>query len=153
MPQSSLTPLWGFLAALPVAVGAWLLVTGLLSTLSGWPTLAATFPGGPVPPGNRLRGQVLGLGPVRENNVTIVVPTTQGLYLYAVVLFRVRRRPVLVPWPKVRYLESRQLLWARWHVLDLGGVTTLRVRPDLLPVLRSHGVAVPSEALPPPRSQ
>ena len=83
----------------------------------------------------------------RKKNAAALIRSPSGLYLYAMALFRFRRPPVLVPWAKVRYVDSHQLLWSRWHVLDLGGVTTLSVRPRLLPFLRANGVAVPSDAL------
>lgn len=142
-----LAPIVALIVALPLFGGFWLLVTGLLASLSGWPALAAAFPGGPRPEGDVIRGQVLGIGRVRENNVTNIVATATGLYLYPMVLFRYRRPSVLVPWGKVRYQTSHQLLWARWHEVDLGGVTTLKVRDRVLPLLRSHGVTVPSDAL------
>jgi hypothetical protein len=144
---SILTPVVAALVALPLALGFWMLVTGLLAVLSGWSALAAAFPGGARPLGEPIRGQVLGTGRVQEKNVTTAIPTAAGLYLYPMVLFRYRRPPVLVPWTKVRYLDSHQLLWARWHEVDLGGVTTLKVRPGLLPILRSHGVVIPADAL------
>ncbi len=142
-----LAPVVATLVALPLALGLWMLVTGLLAVLSGWPALAAAFPGGPRPAGKPIRGQVLGTGSVQEKNVTTVIATEAGLYLYPMVLFRYRRAPVLVPWARIRYRESHQFLWARWHELDLGGVTTLKVRTRLLPILRSHGVPVPADAL------
>jgi hypothetical protein len=125
--------------------GFWLLITAILSTFSGWPALAESFPGGAIPPGERLRGRVLGVGSVRENNVTVLVPTPRGLYLYAMFLFRCRRSPLLVPWSRVGYLGSGQMLWARWYDLDLGGISTLRVRQSLGPVLRSYSVAIPAD--------
>ncbi|MFN8574509.1 MAG: hypothetical protein U0132_20825 [Gemmatimonadaceae bacterium] len=126
-------------------VGLWTVVTGLLASLSGWTALAESFPGGERPAGEVIRGQVIGMGRVQEKNVTFVIATTAGLYLYAMPLFRFRRQPVLVPWRRVRYAESHRFLWARWHDVDLGGVTTLKVRPRLLAVLASHGVAIPSD--------
>ncbi len=147
MAFSLLPPVVAALVALPLALGFWMLVTGLLAVLSGWPALAAAFPGGPRPVGEAIRGQVLGTGRVQEKNVTTAIPTAGGLYLYPMVLFRYRRPPVLVPWTMVRYLESHQLLWARWHEIDLGGVATLKVRPGLLPILKAHGVAIPADAL------
>ena len=146
MTSPSLLPtIIAALTGLLLVAAVWLLVTTLLSALSGWPALAAAFPGGPIPDGERLRGQVLGLGLVRENNVTTLVPCARGLYLYAMILFRLRRPPVLVPWSQVRYRDSRRLLWSRWYVLDLGGVTSIRVRQRLGPILRAHGVALPAE--------
>lgn len=147
MTATLLAPALAILGGLLFFTGFWLLVTSVLTTLSGWPSLAATFPGGSRPAGRALWGQVIGMGPVQEKNVTAVIPAVSGLYLYPMALFRFRRPPVLVPWFRVRYVSSHQFLWSRWHKLDLGGITTINVRPALLSLLRDHGVAVPADAL------
>ena len=94
-----------------------------------------------------LRGQVIALGAVRERNVTNLILTASGLHLYPLWPFRFMRPPLLVPWKKVRYLDSRQIFWLRSADLDLGGLARLRVRPGLLPELTRYGVAIPSDAL------
>ena len=147
LSPSFLTPALAVVVGLAAFASFWLLITSLLSSLSGWPVLAATFPAVVRPEGKGLRGQVIGIGAVRENNVTIVIPSANGLYLYAMILFRFRRAPVLVPWVNVRYVDSHQFLWSRWHVVDLGGITTLSVRPRLLPFLKDNGVSIPADAL------
>ena len=91
-------------------VGLWLFVCAFLAELSRWPALARRFPGGECPEGTVLRGQVIGVGMVGENNVTYLIPTAAGLYIYAHFLFRFRRRPVLVPWSEIRYESTRRLL-------------------------------------------
>jgi hypothetical protein len=113
-------------------VGAWLVVSAILSEVSGWPALARRYPGGPRPEGKRLRGQVVGIGAVSENSVTVLIPTDRGLYMYAIVLFRFHHPPVMLPWSDVHYAGERKLAWWRWVVLDIGSIgasTTLRIRP------------------------
>jgi len=126
----------------------WTAVTGLLAYVSGWPALAAAYRCMARPPGASLRGQVIALGLVRERNVTYLILTASGLYLYPLWPFRFMRPPLLVPWKEVRYLDSRQIFWLRSADLDLGGLARLRVRPGLLPELTQYGVAIPSDALP-----
>ena len=124
MNEPSAFPLWfPFLF-----VGGWLLVGALLGELSRWPELAYRFPGGQRPIGTTLSGQVVGMGFVSENNVTTLVVAPTGLYLSANVLFRFRRPPILVPWGEVRYVSERKILWWRNYVLDLGGVTQIRIK-------------------------
>lgn len=147
MTGVDLAPILAVPLALLLFCGFWAGVTTLLAHLTGWPALAAAFPGGAVPPGERLRGMVYGFRRVNENRVTTVVPTAAGLYLYPMLLFRLARPPVLVPWNRVRYESERSFLWGRWHDIDLAGITTMRVAPALLPVLRRHGVAIPGSAL------
>jgi hypothetical protein len=128
-------PLWFILV--------WLGVTGLLAEVSGWRRLARRYPGTVRPEGTRFLGQVASFGGVSENNVTFLVVSESGLYLYAFIVFRFLRPPILVPWREVAYVsEWRFLLW-RTHRLRLGGTTSIWVKPKaydaLRPWLPSHG--------------
>lgn len=138
-------PLLGVLVGVPLFAAWWLAITSLLLWVTGWRRLAAAFPGGPRPGGEVLRGQVYGFGRVNENNVTNVITARDGLYLFPMFLFRFRRPPVLVPWDRVRYLESGRQLWVRWHRVELGGTARVRVSTRLLRELRAHGVRVPAD--------
>ena len=131
--------------ALPLFAIFWVLITGVLASISGWPNLADTFPAGERPDSEALRRSVLKIGRIGENNVTTLRPTPQGLYMSANPLFRFRRPPVLVPWNRIEYVTSHRVLWQRSSTLDLGGITTIRVRNRVLPVLRAHGVRVPDD--------
>ena len=132
--------------AIPLFAIFWVLVTGLLASISGWPSLADTFPAGERPDVNALRRSVLKIGRIGENNVTTLRPTAQGLYMSVNPLFRFRRPPVLVPWNRIEPVSSHRMLWQRSTTLDLGGITTIRVRNRVLPVLRAHGVRVPDDS-------
>ncbi|MBK6780540.1 MAG: hypothetical protein IPG75_13350 [Gemmatimonadetes bacterium] len=147
MSPGQLAPVVAVPLALLLFAGFWVAVTSLLAHLTGWPALAAEYPGGEEPQGERLRGMVYGFRRVNENRVTTLVATPKGLYLTPMRLFRLGRPPVLVPWNRVRYEAERSFLWGRWHDIDLAGITTMRVAPALLPVLRRHGVSIPGTAL------
>ncbi|MGH7711573.1 MAG: hypothetical protein ACREOG_09820 [Gemmatimonadaceae bacterium] len=148
--ESSLHPaVFGAIVAmfsLLALVGTWFLVTAILAAASGWPELANTFPGAERPAGKVLRRLVLKVGSVGENGVTALVPTAQGLYLESHPLFRFRRPAVHVPWNRIRFVDSHRILWQRSFTLDLGGVTTMRVRVPAVRILREHGVQIPHEA-------
>lgn len=132
-------PLWfplGF-------VGLWLLVGALLSEFSGWPALSRRFPADERPIGIALRGQVVGIGNVGENNVTGLIVTSMGLYMYANPLFRFRRPPILIPWREIQYVSERRFLWMHSHKLSLGGgITTIRVKEKALRELQ-HFLSTP----------
>ena len=147
MPPSALAIVGSVLGGLALFAGLWLLITGALARFSGWTALAAAFPGRLRPNGEVVRRQVVGLGSINENGVTNVIMAPEGLYLFPMVLFSYRRAPVLVPWAKLRYVESHQILWSRWHEVDLGGITILKVRDQLLSALREHNVRIPADAL------
>jgi hypothetical protein len=120
------------------AVALWLFVGALLSELSGWPELARAHPDQATERGHRLRGQVTAMGWVSENNVTTIEATPVGLRLTTMFLFRFRRPTLLVPWEQIRGVSGRRLLWARWYVLDLGGITTVSVKRRAWDVIRPH---------------
>jgi len=110
-------------------VPLWLLITGLLALVSGWRTVAARFPAGDIPPdGERFGGQVSGFGIVAENNATSVVVAPAGLHLSAILLFRLGRPPILVPWDQVKWKSQRRFLWVHDHRLDLGGLSTVTMK-------------------------
>jgi hypothetical protein len=131
---------------IPVMVGMWVAVTGLLASMSGWPDLADTFPARERPQGTLLKRSVFKVGAVGENGVTMMIPTTQGLYLEPMILFRIRRPAVLVPWNRIRFVESHRVLWKRSLTLDLGGITTMRMHPRVISILVAHGVQIPQDA-------
>jgi hypothetical protein len=107
---------------------AWLTIGALLSFLSGWTALAQQFRAESGPVGKELRGQVVSVGIVGDKNVTYVSVSDRGLYLRSHVLFRFMRAPVLVPWSEVKYVSERKVLWWRSYLVDLAGITTIRVK-------------------------
>lgn len=131
---------------IPLMIGFWVAVTGLLASMSGWPDLADTFPGRERPQGEVFKNAVFKVGSVGEKGVTTMIATAVGLYLVPATPFRFRRPAVLVPWNRVRYVESHRVLWRHSLTLDLGGITTLRVHPRIIPALVAHGVRIPQDA-------
>ncbi|MEO8362485.1 MAG: hypothetical protein ABI672_20835 [Vicinamibacteria bacterium] len=126
------------IVSLGVFMVIWLSVGSLLSILSGWSRLANRFPAEGEPPGDRLRGQVVGLGSINERNVTSLTPTAQGLYMKTMFLFRFMRRPVLVPWREIKYVRERKILWMRSHIFDLAGLTTIEVKARAFEMLQAR---------------
>jgi hypothetical protein len=121
--------LWLLVPLLFMVLGPliWTGVCVLLAYVARWPALAARFPAPGPPQGTPLHGQLTGMGLIRDNVSTLHV-SPQGLYMTAMILFRPGRRPVLVPWDQVKYVSPGISLWGRVYVLDLGGVTTIRVK-------------------------
>lgn len=112
--------------ALCLVVG-WLICCALLSLISGWASLARTFPGGKSSTGSRVAGQVLAIGAIPEFCITSLYASHRGLSMSSGLLFRFTRPAVLVPWPQVRYLSEGRALGWHSYLLDLGGVTTVRL--------------------------
>jgi hypothetical protein len=110
-----------------VFVATWLWMAAASSRRSGWAELARRFPGGPRPDGLRLDIDVLRVGPVNEKYATRLVPIPEGLYLDSAAVFRFRRPPAFLPWDLVRDAGEEGGLWRRGHVLDLCGITSIRV--------------------------
>lgn len=136
-PEPSSFPLWfPFLF-----VGMWLLMSALFALTGGWLFLARRFRAGRRPEGRRLRGEVRRLGPVAENNITHMIVSDSGLYLYSSLLFRFMRPALLIPWTEVRFVRERRMLWWRSYEFDLGSVTSMHVTRRAYEALRGHAAA------------
>jgi hypothetical protein len=131
-------PFWVPPVFLGAALGMWLLIGSALSQLSGWRELARRYPAGAAPPGVRVRGQVVSMGPVSERGVTALIPTAPGLYLYSNPFFRFGRPPLLVPWAEVHEAGEGGRLWWRASLLDLGGVTRMGVKSKGFDTLKPY---------------
>jgi len=108
-------------------VAAWIGVDYLFSAQSGWRALADKFRAGGKPVGPRVRWQVVRFGPIPEAGVTNMIPTAQGLYLYAGLLYRSFRPPLLVPWSLIALArEVRELGWKRYEI-TVAGATRIRM--------------------------
>ena len=119
-------------------VMGWLALSALLAADSGWPKLASRFPGPQAPEGVSLAGQVLAIGKVPERNVTRLVVSPSGLHLSVLVLFRLRHAPALVPWTQVHFQSTQTTLWWRTHLLNLGNITTIRVKDRAYTLIRPY---------------
>ena len=118
--------------------GMWFLVGMILSHVSGWASLGQRYAATGRPAGHRMWGQVVSIGPVRENGVTGLAVGPEGLHLFSNPLFRFGRRPLLIPWRAVTYVSDRKLLWWRLYTLDIGGITTVRVRQAAFNEIAAH---------------
>jgi hypothetical protein len=98
-----------------LSVGMWLFVSYLLSH-DGWGAFAERY-GGTV---SRPTGPAFGSPHTRFNksrlsdcyNVVRVVPSADGLWFYAMILFRPFHPPFFVPWSLVTHVESLSI----WHL-------------------------------------
>jgi len=124
-------------------VGMWFAVNAVMAQAENWPVLHQRFPGGPRPEGQRLRGCVANIGGVSEKNITVLVLTPAGLYLYSILPYRFRRPPVLVPWEMIQYRRTSRFLWMHTYTLALSNVTTMRVTERAWKEIAPH-LAMPS---------
>ena len=110
--------------------GMWLLIGWILGRKSGWSALAKRFPAGERPPDRALHRQVVAMGSVPESGVTDMVVAPQGLYLYRILLFRFGHRPLFIPWHAVSFVAERKMHRRRTYEIDLGGMSTVRVKDE-----------------------
>jgi hypothetical protein len=108
-------------------VVAWIGMDYLFSVQSGWRALAEEFRAGAKPVGLRVRWQVVRFGSIPEAGVTNMIPTTQGLYLYAGLLYRSFRPPLLIPWPLITFAREVRELWWRRYEIAVAGATRIRI--------------------------
>lgn len=95
----------------PVAfIGLWLLVTRLLSAMSGWDTLQDRYPDRADPPLLALRFQsgTMGRG-VNYGNCLTLTATRIGLRVATWRIFGLFSSPFLVPWSEIRAEPGRML--------------------------------------------
>ena len=83
-------------------------------------------------------GQVKQIGTVPERNVTHMIISEHGLYLYAFFLFRFLHPPLLIPWNKVRFVGEDKTLWWYTYELDIGQITTLSVTRKAYEAMRRY---------------
>ena len=125
-------PLW-FVAFF---LAAWVAVTVFLAVLSGWPSLARRFRTETRPPGAPMRGQVSRIGLVTERNVTGLVVSDRGLYLWTLWPFRLLRPPLLIPWSAIRSVRERSVLWMPTYVVDVGAPVEIALRKRAYDAIR-----------------
>jgi hypothetical protein len=132
-----LGPLWFIL----LFAGMWLLITGLLSRVSGWSSLAAQFRA-TQPTGGENFGFVSGsMGkkgfPVGYRNCLSVSVSERGFGLAMLFLFRFRSPPLFIPWSQVESVGEKKLLFVRhvvvclrdqWPAISLQGAAGKRVQ-------------------------
>ncbi len=126
---TSPTLLWILVPVLFLTLGVpfFCAVTGLLALVAGWPSLARRFAATHQPPGEELSFQVYGVGGVRENGVTVLVVSPEGLFLRPIVFFRVGRRPLLIPWEAIESVTPGRFRFRPSYLLAIQGGGTVRV--------------------------
>jgi hypothetical protein len=70
---------------------------------NGWTALAARYRARIRPKGRSLGQQVTRFGKISEGGITRIIVAEEGLFLYAMPLFRFQRPPLLIPWREVSY--------------------------------------------------
>ncbi|MBM5811638.1 MAG: hypothetical protein FJ191_06690 [Gammaproteobacteria bacterium] len=101
--------------AVPLFALLWLVVTGLLASLSGWADLASRYAGVPMLDGERYRFASGAFGrrwfPVNYNGCLFVHLSPEGLGLSILLPFRFRSPALLIPWSRIRAATARRILW------------------------------------------
>jgi hypothetical protein len=119
-------------------IGLWLFVCALFAVISGWVFLARRYRATDRPEGKKVRGQVKQIGIVPEREVTHMIVSRSGLYLYESILFRFLHPPLLIPWPDIRLKKEFKTLWWYYYRLNLGSITTITVTRKAYNEMRQH---------------
>ena len=92
-------------------VGMWVLVLRILSSMSGWTTLAERFhsPGRFL--GQYYRFRSAKLQAVNFSSSLELGVNHEGLYLRPMILFRLFHKPLLIPWREIRAQSVKRLLF------------------------------------------
>ena len=100
----------------------------MLAIINGRADLARAYRADQEPEGERIRYQVTSIGIVPEGNVTGLIISSDGLYLYTHPLFRFFNPPVLIPWTHIKFARKHRFILAERYVLRLGSATTITIK-------------------------
>lgn len=114
-----LQPQWFF----PLFICMWLGITGLLSYVAGWASLASAFPNRETIVGERFGFRSGSMGrrflPVSYGNCLFVVVCPEGFRLSILFLFRFLSPPFFVPWTEVASVEEKRLFFFSYYVVSI----------------------------------
>jgi hypothetical protein len=108
---------------LPLFVIMWLVITGVLSRLGGWASLATQFRSSQPADGERFRFVSGSMGkrafPVSYGGCLFVVVSQRGFALSILFPFRFQSPPLFIPWAQVESVEEKRLLFVSYVVVRL----------------------------------
>jgi hypothetical protein len=106
-----------FLVAFPLF---WLALAKFFARISGWSALAARFPAGERPDGERVFWTSAQIGGVSFKNCLNLTVADSGLHLAPTFLFRTFMPALLIPWREVRFSGFRRWFFVEFAVFSLG---------------------------------
>jgi hypothetical protein len=115
----------GLLVAIPAF---WCFVVFVLSHVSGWQRLAASYPAHEPPRGTRFAGQSGSVGGVSYRNCLTVHVAADGLFLATPFFFRFAHKPLFIPWSAVRNQKPIKFLWHEAMSFEVGAPPAARLR-------------------------
>ncbi len=108
---------------LPLFVAMWFGITGLLSHIAGWASLASMYPSDSDIEGEHFRFCSGSLGkryfPVKYSNCLSFTVNERGFRLSILFLFRFLSPPIFVPWDKVETVEEKRMFFVSYFVLSI----------------------------------
>lgn len=108
---------------LPLFVAMWFGITGLLSHIGGWASLASAFLAHDDVAGERFRFRSGSLGkkffPVNYGNCLFFTVSESGFRLSILFPFRFLSPPIFIPWDKVESVEEKQVFFFSYHVVSI----------------------------------
>jgi len=140
-------PAWAQILFIPFFIAGLFLVDADLARESGWEALAARYRARSRPKGPSLAHQVTRIGKVSEGGITRLIIADEGLVLVPVIFFRFRRPALLIPWREIGWVRVFKELWFTVYELDLGGITSIRIRKKAYERIKN---LVPAPGIGPP---
>ena len=112
-------PLLGLLPLI-LLPALWCGIVFLLSHVSGWQTLARSFPERADPGGIDYRLLSGRVGFVSYRNALRVAAGAEGLHLWVLAFFRLGHKPLLIPWSAMHNRRERSFLWQKTVRVEVG---------------------------------
>ena len=94
--------------------------TKAFDKLGGYDALAARFPGGPEPQGQRWEKQCAEFKTMRYDWCVTIVVTVEGLWLQARPPAQGTQAAIFVPWAEIREVRPTRLYWRKAAQLTCG---------------------------------
>ena len=115
----------GLLLLLPAF---WCAVVLLLSHVSGWQRLAASYPAREPPRGTRFAMQSGSVGLVSYRNCLTLHAAPDGLFLSLPFIFRIGHKTLFLPWSTIKNQKPFTFLWYEAISFEMGAAGTPRLR-------------------------
>jgi hypothetical protein len=117
-------------------IAVWLLVSGGLSVVTGWSSLAKRFRTDQIPQGDTFHDQVHEFGRLGQRRITDLVISPAGLCLTQAPIFRFLHPPLFVPWSEIRLTDP--LASGDMHEIELAGSVTMLVSRSAIEAMKPY---------------
>jgi len=122
------------IGAVAFFVSVWCLAMILVASFGPWGKLARIYPATSTPTGAVLRFQSAKFNLANYGACLTIRLGAEGIHFAVLPPFRIGHSPLLIPWPELRNIKEKRMLWARFVTFEVGepAVAKIMVSPQVL---------------------